>query len=160
MNIRSLALGAVLGVALAANALAQVTVKDPWVRATVAQQKATGAFMQLTAARDLRLVAVSSTAYPLVELHEMTMRDNVMKMRQIPTLDLPASKTVELKPGGYHLMLMNLPAQLTVGQSVPVTLVFEDKAGKRETVEVNAPVRALATSAQPSGHDGHAGHKH
>ncbi|MBT9456060.1 MAG: copper chaperone PCu(A)C [Burkholderiaceae bacterium] len=134
-------------------ASAQVTVKDAWVRATVPQQKATGAFMQLSAAKDTRLVAVSSTAVPVVEVHEMVMQDHVMKMRQIPALDLPAGKSVELKPGGYHVMLLDLKQQMKVGATVPLTLVFEDKAGKRETVEVRAEVRALsAAAAKPMEH--------
>ncbi|MBT9455609.1 MAG: copper chaperone PCu(A)C [Burkholderiaceae bacterium] len=139
---------ALFGVALMATASAQVSVKDPWVRATVAQQKATGAFMQLTAAKDTRLVSVSTTLTPMAEVHEMAMDNNVMKMRQIPALDLPAGKAVELKPGGYHLMLMDLKQQVKAGDMVPLTLVFEDKAGKRESVEVRAEVRALGAPAK------------
>lgn len=143
---------------LAANAHAQVTVKDAWVRATVPQQKATGAFMQLTAAKDARLVSASSSLTPLVEVHEMAMQDNVMRMRQVPALDVPAGKAVELKPGGYHVMLLDLKQQVKEGDTVPLTLVFEGKDGKRETVEVKAPVRALNASAQPAA--GHGEHKH
>jgi len=137
---------------------AQVTVKDAWVRATVPQQKATGAFMQLSAAKDTRLVSASSPVTPVVEVHEMAMQDNVMRMRQIAALDLPAGKAVELKPGGYHVMLLDLKQQVKEGDTVPLTLVFEGKDGKRETVEVKAPVRALNASAQPAA--GHGGHKH
>lgn len=147
-----------LGTALMASASAQVTVKDAWVRATVPQQKATGAFLQLTAATDSRLVAISSSAVPVVELHEMAMDNHVMKMRQIPGLDLPAGKSVELKPGGYHIMLMDLKQQVKAGESLPLTLVFEDKAGKRQTVEVKAEVRALGAAAAK--HGGHSDHKH
>ncbi|MDT9001065.1 copper chaperone PCu(A)C [Paucibacter sp. APW11] len=138
-------------------AQAQVSVKDAWVRATVAQQKATGAFMQLTAGEDGKLVAISSALTPVVELHEMAMDKDVMKMRQIATLALPAGKTVELKPGGYHVMLLDLKTQLKPGDSVPLSLVFEDKAGKRQTVEVKAEVRALnaGAAAAPAAPDGH-----
>src|SRR2546427_251339 len=93
---------------LAATAQAQVTVKDAWVRATVPQQKATGAFMQLKATKNSKLVSASSPLTPAVEVHEMAMQDNVMKMRQVPAVELPAGKTVELKPGGYHVMLMEI----------------------------------------------------
>jgi copper(I)-binding protein len=86
--------------------MAQVTVKDPWVRATVPAQKATGAFMQITSAQDARLVEARSPVAGVVEVHEMVMEKEVMKMRAIKGLDLPAGKTVELKPGGYHVMLM------------------------------------------------------
>lgn len=152
--LKTLLIPALTGLLLSP-ALAQVTVKDAWVRATVPQQKATGAFMQLTATKDTRLVSASSSAVPVVEVHEMTMDSNVMKMRQIPALALPAGKAVELKPGGYHLMLLDLKQPIKAGDTLPLTLVFEDKAGKRETVEIKAEVRALnaATPAtQPTEH--------
>ncbi len=134
--------------ALATAAQAQVTVKDAWVRATVPQQKATGAFMQLTAEKDTRLVEARSPVAGVVEIHEMTMVDNVMKMRAVPGLDLPAGKAVELKPGGYHVMLIDLKGQVKEGDTVPVTLVVQGKDGKRETIEVKAPVRPLNAAAQ------------
>ena len=158
MNSKQSLLVALLGAALlasasaSASAQAQVVVKDAWVRATVPQQKATGAFMQLTAGQDTRLVSVSSAAVPVVELHEMSMQDHVMKMRQLPALDLPAGRAVELKPGSYHLMLLELKQPMKVGDSVPLTLVFEDKAGKRQSVEVKAEVRALGAGAKPAEH--------
>ncbi|AUL99696.1 hypothetical protein B4966_05605 [Rhodocyclaceae bacterium] len=134
--------------ALAASSVfAQVQVADPWVRATVAQQRATGAFMRLTAAQDARLIAAQSPAAKIVEIHEMKMEGEVMKMRAIDALDLPAGKTVELKPGGYHVMLIDLNAQLKEGDVVPLTLVVEGKDGKREQVDLTAPVRPLATPA-------------
>lgn len=139
-------------------AQAQVQVQDAWVRATVAQQKATGAFMKLTAASDLRLVSASSPAVPMVEVHEMAMEGSVMKMRQIQALDLPAGKTVELKPGGYHVMLMGLTQAMTAGSKLPLSLVFEDKSGKRQTVEVSAEVRAINAAAKKP--DQAAEHKH
>ncbi|CAA2108501.1 copper chaperone PCu(A)C [Variovorax paradoxus] len=145
---------------LGAHAHAQVTVKDAWVRATVPQQKATGAFMRLDAAKDTRLVSASSPVTPVVEVHEMAMQDSVMRMRQIPALDVPAGKIVELKPGGYHVMLLDLKQQVKEGDTVPLTLVFEGKDGQRESVEVKAPVRALNASAQPAKAAGHGEHKH
>ncbi|MGA0570416.1 copper chaperone PCu(A)C [Variovorax sp. VNK109] len=143
---------------LASAAQAQVNVKDPWVRATVPQQQATGAFMQITAAKDTRLVSASSPLTPNVEVHEMAMQDNIMRMRQVPSIELPAGKPVDLKPGGYHVMFMNLKAQVKAGDTVPITLVFEDKTGRRETVEIKAPVRPLNSSAAPAAT--HGDHKH
>ena len=137
---------------------AQVTVGDPWVRATVAQQKATGMFAQVTSAQGGKLVAASSPVAAVVEIHEMAMENNVMKMRAVPGLELPAGKAVDLKPGGYHVMLMGLKQQVKEGEVVPVTLVVEGKDGKRESVEVKAPVRALA--AQAAGHSHGGGHRH
>ncbi len=148
MKLRTPLLAALFTATLMATASAQVTVNNAWVRATVAQQKATGAFMQLTAAKDTKLVSVSTTLTAMAEVHEMAMDNNVMRMRQISALDLPAGKAVELKPGGYHLMLMDLKQQVKAGDTVPLTLVFEDRAGKRETVEVKAEVRALGAPAK------------
>jgi copper(I)-binding protein len=128
---------------LAAAAHADVTVKDPWVRGTVAQQKATGLFVQLTSSSDARLVSAASPAAGVVEIHEMAMEGNVMKMRAVPGLDLPAGKAVELKPGGYHVMLMDLKKPLKEGDSIEVTLTIEGKDQKRETLVVKAPVRPL-----------------
>jgi len=137
------------GLALAAQmACAQTTVKDPWVRGTVAQQKASGAFMQLTSAQGGKLISASSPVAGVVEIHEMAMDGNVMKMRAIPGLDLPAVKSVELKPSGYHVMLMDLKQQLKEGDTVPLTLVVEGKDGKRETLEVKASVKALAAGTK------------
>ena len=127
-------------------ALAQTSVKDPWVRGTVAGQKATGLFGQITSSAGGKLVSASSPLAGVVEVHEMVMDGNVMKMRAVPSLELPPGKTVELKPGGYHVMLMDLKQELKAGDSVPLTLVIEGAGGKRETVELKAPVRALADS--------------
>lgn len=124
-------------------ALAQVTVGEPWVRATVAAQKATGAFMTLTSTQGARLVGVSSPAAGVVEVHEMKMVDDVMRMREVTALDLPAGKTVTLSPGGYHLMLLDLKQPLKEGATVPLTLEVEDARKVRSKVQVEAPVRPL-----------------
>lgn len=142
-----------LMVAPALSAFAQVTVKDPWVRATVAQQKATGAFMQLIAKQDARLIEAHSPVAGRVEIHEMTMADNVMKMRAISGLELPAGKTVEIEPGGYHIMLLNLNQQIKAGALVPMTLVIETKGKKRELIELKVPVHPLnGVAANGPGH--------
>ena len=135
-------------------ASAQTTVKDAWVRGTVAPQKATGAFMQITSAQGGKLVSAQSPLAGVTEVHEMAMDGNVMKMRAVPALELPAGKAVELKPGGYHVMLMDLKQPLQDGESVPLTLVVEGKDGKRETLELKVPVKALS-AAKPM-----ADHKH
>lgn len=148
--LNTAALAAALTISAAAHA--QIAVKDAWVRGTVAQQSATGAFMSLTADADARLVSASSPAAAVVEIHEMAMDGGVMKMRAVPALALPAGKPVELKPGGYHVMLMDLRKPLSAGDVVPITLTIE-KSGQRSTVEVKAPVRALTTGAAvPGGH--------
>lgn len=147
---------ALLVALLSPTAFAQITIKDAWVRATVAQQKATGAFMQLQAAQDSKLVAAQSPVAGVVEVHEMAMDNGVMKMRAVPSLALPAGKAIELKPGGYHVMLMDLKGRLKEGETVPVTLVVEGKDGKREKIEVKALVRGMAPHAMQHGQ----GHSH
>lgn len=144
---------------MAAAAQAQVSVKNAWVRATVPHQKATGAFMQLMSAQDAKLVEARSPVAGIVEIHEMAMVKDVMKMRAIEALELPAGKTVELSPGGYHVMLMDLKGQVKEGDIVPVTLVVQGRDGQRQTVEVKAPARALNSMA-PAVPMGHGGMKH
>ena len=132
-------------------ALAQVVVTDAWVRGMVPAQTATGAFMQLRSVADVALVSAGSPVADAVELHQMHMDGSVMRMSAVKRLDLAANKVVKLEPGGYHVMLMGIREPLREGDRVPVTLTFEDKAGKRFVVEVDAPVRALTTSA-PAAH--------
>jgi len=145
------ALALLAGLAAGA-AHAQVTVVDAWVRGTVTGQKATGVFMQLQSATDTALVAAASPMAGVVEIHEMKMDAGVMKMSAIDALAVPAGKTVELKPGGYHVMLMDLKQPLKEGETVPLTLTFEDKAGRKQTLEIKAPVRALTAPAKDATH--------
>ncbi len=145
-----------------APATAPVEVKDAWVRATVAQQKSTGAFMQLTAKADTRVVEARSPIAGVAQIHEMAMEKDVMRMREVKGLALPAGQAIELKPGGYHVMLLDLKGQVKAGDVVPVTLVLEGKDGQRSTLEVKATARALGgTSAAPAAAaEDHSKHKH
>jgi copper(I)-binding protein len=127
-------------------AMAQVSVKDAWVRGTVPGQKATGAFMQITSNSDTSLVSVTSPVAKVVEIHTMTQDGGVMKMRAVDAIPVPAGKPVELSPGGYHVMLMDLGQPLKDGDKVPLTLTFTDKAGKKSTQDVTATVRPLASA--------------
>ena len=124
----------------------EVTIKEPWVRGTVRGQKATGAFMQLTAVESASLVSVESPVAGSVQIHQMMLENDVMKMRQIQKLDLPAGKSVDLKPGGYHMMLMDLKQPLRKGEAVPIRLRFEAKDKTFKTIEIKAQVRELGAS--------------
>lgn len=147
--------------ALAGAAHAQVNVQDAWVRATVPNQKATGAFMHLTAAQSARLVEARSPVAGIVEIHEMAMVKDVMKMRAVDFVELPAGQTVQLKPGGYHVMLMDLKAQVKEGEQVPLTLVVQGADGKRQNIELKVPVRPLGGAAAGGMSQGHGhGMKH
>ena len=146
----SLALAATL---FCSHVLAQnVEIKDAWARAPVQSQKATGAFMTLTAKTDTTLVGVASSVAGVAEIHEMKMAGDVMQMRQLTEgLAIPAGQSVALKPGSYHLMLIAPQSAIAEGQKVAITLVFE-KAGKR-TLEFTA-------AKQPPVTDAGAVHKH
>lgn len=136
-----------------------ISVQDAWVRTTVQGQKGTGGFMKITAKDGARLVAISTPVAGVAEVHEMKMEGDVMRMRAVPALDLPAGTTVELKPGGYHLMLQDLKTTLPKDTTVPMTLTFEDAKGVRSTVDLKVPVAVNA----PGGAGGSApaaAHKH
>ena len=128
----------------AAAQTAAIKVEGAWARATVQGQKASGAFMSLTAKEATQLVGVSSPVAGVAEVHEMKMDGDIMRMRAAPAVDLPAGKKVDLKSGGYHVMLMDLKAPLALGSSVPVTLLFKDAKGVESKVELKVPVSATA----------------
>ena len=140
------------GSLLSVSAFAQVSVSEPWIRATVPAQKVTGAFMRVQAAKPARLVGISTPVAGRAELHEMAMENNTMRMRQVDVIDLPAGKAVKLASGGYHVMLFDLKRQLKEGESVPVTLVVQDGAKKNSSVTVEAKVKPLTYVAPQSGH--------
>jgi periplasmic copper chaperone A len=118
----------------------QIKVENPYTRATVAGQKVAGGFMKIEnkGAAD-QLISVSSPVAGEMQLHTMTMEGNVMKMREVKAIDVPSNGSVELKPGGLHLMFMDIKAPLKAGESVPVKLKFQ-KAGE---LEIKVPVREL-----------------
>jgi len=154
------ALFATLAIASSTLYAQTVEVKDAWVRTSVPGQQATGAFMKITAKDGAQLVSASSPVAGVVEVHEMKMAGDVMQMRAVPALDLPAGKTVELKPGGYHVMLMDLKTALPKGSTVPLTLVFKDAKGLQRKVELKVPV-AMSAPGKPAGMPEHGqGMKH
>ncbi len=153
--MRILPLIAILaGLSAGATFAADLEVSGAWVRGTVPGQKATGAFMELKSKAGATLVGASSPAAGVTEVHEMSMDGNMMRMRAMPKLELPADKAVALKPGSYHVMLMDLKKPLTKGEIVPLTLKVQGKDGKTESVEVKAEVRDL-TAMMPMGHEHH-----
>jgi copper(I)-binding protein len=122
-----------------------IDVKDAWVRATVPGQKATGAFMKITARDGATLLGASSPAAGVVQVHEMKMDAGVMSMRALDGgLALPAGQAVELKPGGYHVMLMDLKAPLQKDTLMPLTLVVKNAQGVQSRLELKVKVSAAA----------------
>ena len=134
----------VASLALAAmSSFAQVKIEGAWARPTVQGQQAGGGYLSITSAAADRLLGGSTQVAQQFELHTMAMRGDVMEMRQVDAIELPAGKKVELKPGGLHVMFIGLKAPLKVGDKVPVTLKFE-KAGelKVDFAVSNEPVEA------------------
>ena len=134
-----------------------VEVKDAWVRNTVQGQKGTGAFMKITAKDGAKLISISSPVAGVAEVHEMKMDGDIMRMRAAPALDLPAGKKVDLKSGGYHIMLMDLKTPLAKDSSVPMTLLFRDTKGVESKLELKVPV---STTAPGGKEPAAAQHKH
>lgn len=122
---------------------ADVEVNTPWTRATIRLLKVSGAYMELKSVQGATLVGASSPVAGNVELHEMRMEGDLMKMRAVRRLPLPAGKAVALTPGGYHLMLYDLKEQLVQGTRIPIRLEFETSGGRRESIEVSTEVRPL-----------------
>lgn len=125
-----------------------------FARASPKVARAGAGFMTLrnTGAEADRLVAASSEVSAVTELHTHINDNGIMRMRQVEAIDIPAGETVELKPGGLHVMFMNLHAPLQEGTKFPVTLRFE-RAGE---VTVTIPVMGVAAmGAKPGGHMGH-----
>lgn len=172
-SVAACALSALVLGSFSLHSLAQtgpnVQISGAWVRTTVQGQMGTGGFMQLTAKEPMRLVSVASPVAGVGEVHEMKMDGDVMKMRALTEgLELPAGKTVELKPGGFHIMLMDLKQALPKDSTVPMTLVFKDAKGNESKLELRVPVSARAPGAAASAnmaddkmedHSGHRGHK-
>jgi copper(I)-binding protein len=145
-------LGAFIGLSAVAQVKpADVAIKDAWVRTTVPGQKGTGAFMSITAKSDLRLVGVSSAVAGVTEVHEMKMNGDVMQMRAISGLDLPAGKTVALQSGGFHVMLLDLKTALPKNSTIPLTLLFKDAKGAESKLDLTVPVAIVSPSAKADG---------
>ena len=150
MNPISHTLSLVIAMVLVAGVQAQtVEVKNAWVRATVQGQKATGAFMQITAPAASTLISVSTPVAGVAEVNEMKMDGDVMRMRPLAKgLELPAGKAVQLQPGGYHLMLMDLKLPLQKDTTIPVTLTLQDSKGVQSSQELRVPVLTAAPKGQ------------
>ncbi len=153
---RTLLAAACFGALAATPALhAQTAVKvdGAWARPTVPGQAAGGGFLRITGGATAdRLVSASAGVSRTVELHTMVMEGDVMRMREIGAIDVPAGKTVELRPGGLHVMFIGLHEPLKVGDSFPLTLRFE-KAG-----EVKVDMKVMTQAGGPAMPMGN--HKH
>ncbi|RMT01020.1 hypothetical protein ALP57_00863 [Pseudomonas coronafaciens pv. oryzae] len=127
------------------------------MRATVPGQPSTGAFMRITSSTDSKLVDVASPVAKTVQIHQMSMKGDVMSMQRVTSVDLPAGEPVVFDSNGYHVMFMGLASQVKEGDKVPLTLTVEDAKGVKESVQVTAIARSL-TSDEDGGHGDHSGH--
>ena len=134
--------------AAAAAAHGQVEARSAWVRGTAPGQTTAGAYMELTSDRRASLLGAESPAAGSAEIHEMKMEGNVMRMRAVSRLELPPGKTVELRPGGHHMMLVDLKRPLKKGDLVPIRLKVELSDKTIKTIQVVAEVRELAATGR------------
>ncbi len=163
-TIRTLALASGFALLLSAGAalahgykVGGLEIGHPWSRATPKAAPVGGGYLTVknTGTVDDRLVAVKSDVSKTVEIHEMTMDGGVMKMRALDKgIEIPAGKTVELKPGGFHVMFIGLGGPLEAGKAFKGTLVFE-KAG---SVDVDFAVEAQKPMDHSGGGMNHTGH--
>jgi hypothetical protein len=123
-----------------AHAAAPVAVEGAWARVAVKGQDSSGAYMTITAREPLTLLGAETPAAGIVEIHQMLMQGDVMKMRAAGALPLAPGQPLKLGPGGYHFMLMDLKVPFTAGSQITMTLRFKDAKGQVQTLPVTVPV--------------------
>lgn len=156
--------GALFHSQIAAQTAKDAIIEGAWIRTAVPGQSGTGGFMTITAQQSMKLIGLTSPVAGVAEVHEMKMEGNVMRMREVAGgLDLPAGKAVELKPGGYHVMLMQLKSALPVDTKVPLTLTFMNAKGDKSSIDLQVPVAVRAPVSAPGSMSSdmkHGHHKH
>lgn len=129
--------------AASAQAVRAPVVTDAWVRATVPGQPVGGAYMKIDSPTPVTLIQVETDVAKEVQVHAMHMDSGVMKMREHGRLAIPAGKTVELAPGGLHLMLLGLKQPLKAGETIALKMTFIDANKAKNTSVIKAPVRPI-----------------
>lgn len=132
-----------------------INIQNPWVKATYPGQNVSAGYMTLTSTEEVTLIKVTSKVSDSVEIHSMKMENGVMKMRMLPTLQLPAGKPYKLEPSGFHLMLFDLKKPLLDAQIVDFELTFKNS----QNVEFKQNVKAIVKSAD-SNASNHSDHEH
>ncbi|BBP02224.1 copper chaperone PCu(A)C [Sulfuriferula nivalis] len=122
---------------------ADIKVENAWMRATAPGQEVAGAFMDITSTDNAKLVGATSTAAGKLELHSMSMDNGVMEMRQMKSIDLPKGKTIQLSPGGLHVMLFDLKQPMKQGETIPMTLDVLTADKHHESIKIDVSVRDL-----------------
>lgn len=139
--MKTLLLASLLAV-FTSSAFAEVSTTDAWARATVPGQPVGAVYMKISSPTATRLVGIETDVAKQVQIHNMQMEGGVMKMREHGQLEVPAGQTVELAPGGLHLMLLGLKKPLVAGESVTVKMTFLDAKNTKSTSTITVPVRA------------------
>lgn len=142
LTMKNLVLASILAT-FAPFALADVTINEPWARATVPGQPVGAVYMKVSSSNAVRLVDIQADVAKDVQVHTMKMENGVMKMRDHGELEVPAGQTVALTPGGVHLMLMGLKKPLVAGETVTVKMTFQDAKNTKSTSTVTVPIRAV-----------------
>lgn len=136
-------------ICMSCSAQAELKVTDAWIKSTAPGQPVAAAYMTLTATEDVKVIGSSSSVASSVEIHEMRMTGNIMRMRQLKELQLKAGKSEILAPGGYHLMLQDIKHQIKAGEVVPIVLIIQDKIGNQHKISLNVD----AKDSVPTGAD-------
>lgn len=144
-----------ISLAAAAQANDIVSIENAWVRPTAAGQNVGAAYMTFNSSKDVTLIRATSDATAHVEIHSMSMKNGVMKMRMLETLTLKAGKPYRLAPGDFHLMLFDLKKPLTAGDFVHFEFIF-----KSSTAEFKQTIKAPIQSASDIQSDDHSHHHH
>ncbi len=142
--VRAICFTLLFALAACAKAENDITISNAWARATAPGQKVAAAYMNLISKEGATLTKAESNIAGIVEIHSMTMENDVMKMRMLDELVMPAGKTVSLEPGGYHLMLFDLKQSLDAGKSAEFKLHFRTKTGETKSVSVTLPIKTSA----------------
>jgi periplasmic copper chaperone A len=132
----------IVALLITTSAFAEVTISDVWVRTTAPGQKVAGAYLQIISSEDAKITGGASPISEALELHEMSMKGDVMKMRSLDSIELPAGKQISLKPGGLHIMLMGIKSQIKDGDTVPIELIITAKDGKHKALPLMAQAKA------------------
>ena len=117
-------------------------ISHAWVKTTVPGSRVSAAYMSIKSTKPLKLVKAETTVAGIAEIHNMTMKDGVMEMKAELAFNVPAGKTIELKPGGMHIMLMQVAKPIKAGDKVPLKLTFDTGGGNSRVVNVEAIARA------------------
>ena len=125
-----------------------VIVSEVWIKTTIPGGSVSAAYMRIQSPVALKLLKVEGSIAGDIQIHDMKMNDGVMEMKALDSVDIPAGQMVELKPGGKHVMLMQLAKPIHKGDKVPLKLVFESADKKKITVHVDATARENAGKAK------------